>query len=82
MREAFPRARTFVLADTMVRPVDEGSGRLPIFSLGFELAHAMMGVPLHSKETYEELFASAGLRIDTASPLGTPHTWLYVLKAD
>ncbi|MGW4607239.1 methyltransferase domain-containing protein [Streptomyces sp. NPDC004532] len=82
MREAFPRARSFVFADTMLRPVTGLDDKLPIFSAGFELAHAMMGVPLHPRETYEELFRCAGLRIARREPMATPHTWLYVLKAD
>ena len=82
LREAFPAARTFVLADTVLRPDSENSSTLPVFSLGFELAHALMGVPLHSKETYEELFAGAGLSIRQTVAFGTPHSWLYVLEAD
>ncbi|MGW4684984.1 methyltransferase [Streptomyces sp. NPDC004244] len=81
MREAFPAARTFVLADTMLRPDSENSTSLPVFSLGYELAHALMGVPLHTKETYEELFAAAGLVPRRVVPFGTPHSWLYVLEA-
>ncbi|MFJ3255779.1 SAM-dependent methyltransferase [Streptomyces sp. NPDC086771] len=81
LREAFPAARTFVLADTMLRPGSEDSQTLPVFSLGYELAHALMGVPLHTKETYEELFAGAGLIPRRVVPFGTPHSWLYVLEA-
>jgi phenylpyruvate C(3)-methyltransferase len=81
LREAFPSARTFVFADTMLRPDAEGAQTLPVFSLGYELAHALMGVPLHTKETYEELFAAAGLVPRRTVPFGTPHSWLYVLEA-
>jgi hypothetical protein len=81
LREAFPAARTFVLADTMLRPDAEDSATLPVFSLGYELAHALMGVPLHTKETYEELFAGAGLHPVRTVAFGTPHSWLYVLEA-
>lgn len=94
LREAFPNARTFVLADTMIRPAPPadaappggvappGGATLPVFSLGYELAHALMGVPLHTKDTYEKLFAQAGLRTRRVLPFGTPHSWLYVLEAD
>ncbi|MEU4116199.1 SAM-dependent methyltransferase [Kitasatospora sp. NPDC028055] len=82
MREAFPKARTFVLGDTMLRGPGESQSAMPVFSVGFELAHAMMGVPLHTKETYEQLFTDAGLRIDRVEALATPHSWLYVLQAD
>ena len=82
LRDAFPKARTFVLADTMIRPAQPGDATLPVFSVGYELAHALMGVPLHAKDTYEALFVQAGLRIRQVLPFGTPHSWLYVLEAD
>lgn len=82
LREAFPNARTFVLADTMIRPAQPTDATLPVFSVGYELAHALMGVPLHTKDTYEALFAQAGLRTRQVLPFGTPHSWLYVLDAD
>jgi hypothetical protein len=81
LREAFPKAHTFVLADTMVRPSRPGDATLPVFSAGYELAHALMGVPLHTRDTYETLFAQAGLRTRQVLPFGTPHSWLFVLEA-
>jgi len=81
LRDAFPAARTFVLADTMLRPNSKDARMLPFFSLGYELAHALMGIPLHARETYEELFASAGLSVRRRVPFGTPHSWLYVVDA-
>lgn len=41
-----------------------------------------MGVPLHARAAYEELFTQAGLRTRQVLPFGTPHSWLYVLEAD
>lgn len=82
LREAFPKARTFILADTMLRPTQATGTALPVFSVGYELAHAMMGVPLHAKEVYEALFEQAGMRVRQVLPFGTPHSWLYVLEAD
>jgi phenylpyruvate C(3)-methyltransferase len=82
LRESFPQARTFLLADTMLRPGPEEPEHLPVFAAGYELAHALMGVPLHTTDTYEELFAAAGLRPKRVLPFGTPHSWLYVLDAD
>ncbi|HXL91012.1 MAG TPA: class I SAM-dependent methyltransferase [Streptosporangiaceae bacterium] len=82
LRESFPNARTFVLADTMLRPARTAGTTVPVFSLGYELAHAMMGVPLHTRESYEALFEQAGMRIRWRLPFGTPHSWLYVLETD
>ncbi len=63
-------------------PAQPADATLPAFSAGYELAHALMGVPLHTKDTYEALFAQAGLRTRQVLPFGTPHSWLYVLEAD
>jgi hypothetical protein len=78
LRKAFPTASQFLLADTMRSAADAG---LPIFSLGFELVHAFMGVPLHSKEEYEAFFAEAGFAIERCLPFGAPSSWLYLLRA-
>ncbi len=82
LREVFPKAHTFILADTMLRPADAAGATLPVFSVGYELAHAIMGVPLHTQDAYEALFAQAGMCIRQVIPFGTPHSWLYVLEAD
>ncbi|MFE7676810.1 class I SAM-dependent methyltransferase [Streptomyces albidoflavus] len=82
MRDAFPNVKVFLLADTVIRPENAGQGTLPIFSSGYELAHALMGVPLHTKGAYEQLFADAGLRIRRVVPFGAAHTWLYTLDCD
>lgn len=82
LREALPQCGTFLLADTMLAPAHPPAAALPVFSVGYEFVHALMGVPLHTKETYEALFAQAGLRVQEVLPFGTPHSWLYVLEAD
>ena len=75
LREAFPRAQTFLLADTM----RSERGR-PIFSLGYELVHAFMGIPLHTKDSYETYFADAGLQVHECVAFGAPSSWLFVLS--
>ncbi|MGW2909490.1 SAM-dependent methyltransferase [Streptomyces asoensis] len=80
LRKAFPRAHTFLLADTTVRPRDEKE-TLPVFSSGFELAHALMGVPIYTREEYENLFHEGGLHLRRTVPFGAPHTYLFVLEA-
>jgi hypothetical protein len=83
LRAVFPGARTFLLADTVIAPAAEnGSPTLPVFSVGYELAHALMGIPLHTRAAYEALFRDAGLRIREVVPFGTPHSWLFVLGAE
>ncbi|MEU0052452.1 SAM-dependent methyltransferase [Streptomyces sp. NPDC006309] len=80
LRKAFPNAHTFLLGDTTVRPRGEGD-TLPVFSSGFELAHALMGVPIYTREEYENLFREGGLHLRRTIPFGAPHTYLFVLEA-
>lgn len=81
LRKAFPKAHTFLLGDTTSMPLDRhDAGTLPIFSSGFELAHALMGVPIHTREAYERLFESGGLHLRRTIPFGAPHTYLFVLE--
>lgn len=80
LRRVFPDAGHFLLADTAMRG-SEDSGQAPIFSLGFELAHAFMGVELQTRQTYEAAFEAAGLRLVERAPFGAPSTWLYLLEA-
>jgi SAM-dependent methyltransferase len=79
LRKAFPTSPYFLLADTARSAADIDAG-LPIFSLGFELVHAFMGVPLHTKERYETYFAEAGFTIERCLPFGAPSSWLYLLR--
>lgn len=80
LRDTFPNAHTFLLGDTTIRPRGENAG-LPIFSTGFELAHALMNVPLHTREDYEAILAKGGMRIRDTIPFGAPHTYLFVVEA-
>ncbi|MFF8729555.1 SAM-dependent methyltransferase [Streptomyces sp. NPDC015171] len=80
LRKAFPNAHTFLLGDTTVRPRGEND-TLPVFSSGFEMAHALMGVPIYTREQYEDLFREGGLHLRRTIPFGAPHTYLFVLEA-
>ncbi|NLU73963.1 SAM-dependent methyltransferase [Streptomyces sp. HNM0575] len=81
LRKSFPRAHTFLLADTTIRPRSSGAdSRLPVFSSGFELAHALMGVPVYTREEYEHLFEQGGMHLRRTVPFGAPHTYLFVLE--
>lgn len=82
LRGSFPDARYFLLADTTRQPGYPAGEELPVFSLGFELAHTFMGVPLQTRETYEEAFTAGGLRLLNCVPFGAPATWLFLLEAE
>jgi histidinol-phosphate aminotransferase len=81
LRDTFPDARYFLLADTTTQPAYRPDQQLPIFSLGFELAHSFMDVSLQTRESYEAAFAAGGLKILQSVPFGAPSTWLFLLEA-
>jgi SAM-dependent methyltransferase len=78
LRVAFPSSRWFVIADTVASSTDED---LPIFTLGYELAHALMSVSLAPLDEYRRAFASAGLAIVKELPFGAPNTYLFLLSS-
>lgn len=79
LRQTFPNARRYVLADTNLTPAPVQPP--PIHSVAFELLHGVMGVPLRATDEYERIFTRAGLTIAERRSLGVPNTWLYVLEA-
>ncbi|GAA3671964.1 hypothetical protein GCM10022224_040160 [Nonomuraea antimicrobica] len=62
LREAFPNVRRFVLGDA-TRTVGVPDDRLPVFTLGFEFGHDLMGVYLPTVEEWESAFAESGWRV-------------------
>ncbi len=80
LRRAFPDARYFLIADTVIQPWEDRQGPPPVFSAAFELVHAFMGVPLQKRETYEQAFTEGGLEIARRVELPVPSTWLYLLR--
>jgi len=59
LREIFPRAGTFLLGDA-TRTVGVADRDLPVFTLGFEVAHALMGVFLPTVTDWESVFEEGG----------------------
>ncbi|MBQ0885735.1 histidinol-phosphate transaminase [Streptomyces sp. RM72] len=82
LREVFPRARHFLIGDTVAQDWEERREGLPMFSVGFELVHAFMDTPIMNRGTYEDAFAGAGLRVARREPLGAPSTWLWLLSTE
>lgn len=77
IRQRFPSARHFLLGDTTRHDFAAG---VPIFSLGFELLHAFMDVPIRPHAEYESAFAQAGLHLLERRDAGVPSTSLYLLR--
>lgn len=69
LRKAFPNVRRFFLGDSM-RILLDGAGSkhavsdddIPVFTLGFEFGHALMGVYLPTMEDWEGVFVEGGWR--------------------
>ncbi|RFN52987.1 methyltransferase mppj [Fusarium flagelliforme] len=79
LREIFPNVRRFILGDaTRILLGKEGKERdmreadVPVFTLGFELGHAMMGVYLPTLEQWDEVFADGGWRCVNKNIFYTP----------
>jgi SAM-dependent methyltransferase len=61
-RKVFPSARRFLLGDA-TRTAGIPDSDLPVFTLGFELGHDLMGVFLPTVEDWESVFDEAGWRL-------------------
>jgi SAM-dependent methyltransferase len=59
IREAFPDVRRFLLGDA-TRTTDLAADELPIFTLGFEVGHDMMGVYLPTLDEWDDVFEEGG----------------------
>ncbi|ROO82952.1 methyltransferase family protein [Actinocorallia herbida] len=81
LRETFPNAHTFLLCDVVRSTGLPGDGT-PIFTLGFELVHALMGVYLPTLEEWRAAFAESGWRcaVEHAVP-NPPGGYLFQLEA-
>jgi phenylpyruvate C(3)-methyltransferase len=82
LRESFPKVRRFLLGDTTRLLLNGGDPKygiteadVPVFTLGFEFAHAMMGAYIPSMHEWDDAFAETGWRCvkrhltDTRAPL-------------
>lgn len=59
IRAAFPNVRRFLLGDGL-RTVGAPDTDPPLFTVGFETAHAIMGVYLPTRDEWAEVFAEGG----------------------
>jgi SAM-dependent methyltransferase len=59
MRDVFPAARDFLLVDTC-RSEQSSCTDLPVFSIGFEVAHAVMGKYLPTLPEWQGVFGDGG----------------------
>jgi cyclopropane fatty-acyl-phospholipid synthase-like methyltransferase len=82
LQGAFPSARHFLIADHVQAPPDADPEREAVFSLEFELLHSFMDVPTPTRESYDRIFAAAGLRVEQVQRFGHPDELLYLLATE
>ncbi len=78
-RAVFPRARRFLLCDTY-RSELPPSPDTPIFTLGFELTHAVMGQYIPSVSEWIDVFAEAGWDCVERRDVGIPFSCIFDLR--
>jgi hypothetical protein len=76
--DAFPNARRFVICDTYRSDADPNKDA-PIFTLGFEVSHAIMGRYIPSLSEWDRLFAEVGWSCLGTYRVGVPHSVLFDL---
>ena len=81
LRASFPRAKYFVLADTCLDESIRPGSAAPIFTLGYELIHALRGIQVFPLSHYQNQFAASGFRLLARHDLGVPNTHLFILGA-
>jgi hypothetical protein len=71
LRDLFPNVRRFLLGDT-ARTVGVSDVDLPIFTLGFEVGHSLMGVDLPTLEQWDEVLKESGWTCVRKQVIETP----------
>ncbi len=79
IRETFPAARRFLLCDTYRSEALDGAP-LPVFTLGFELTHAVLRQYLPTASEWREVFAEAGWECRRRHEVGIPHSAIFDLR--
>jgi len=79
IRQAFPNLKRFLFSDTY-RSDYPIPGDTPIFTLGFEFTHDLMGQYIPSAEEWEDLFAEAGWDFHGRRDLSIPYSAIFDLR--
>jgi hypothetical protein len=79
LRTLFPNARRFLLCDTYRSGVI-GNGDVPIFTLGFELTHAVMDHYVPSKQEWLDLFAESDWTCVDERAIDIPYSSIFDLR--
>lgn len=79
IRSAFPQLRRFLFSDTY-RSDLPAPGEVPIFTLGFEFTHELMGQYIPSLAEWEDLFQEAGWFCHGRRDLSIPYSSIFDLR--
>jgi len=79
LRTVFPRVQRFLLSDTYRSDVPP-SRYVPIFTLGFEVSHAVMGQYIPSVAEWMDLFEDAGWKCVARRDIGIPFSAIFDLR--
>lgn len=71
LRELFPAVRRFLLGDA-TRTVGYADRDIPLFNLGFESAHDLMGQYIPTLEEWRDVFAETGWRLIGEEKITSP----------
>ncbi len=79
IRQAFPNLKRFLFSDTYRSdlPLDQ---EMPIFTLGFEFTHDLMGQYIPSVAEWEDLFGEAGWDFRGKRDLSIPYSAIFDLR--
>lgn len=80
IRAAFPSLKRFLFSDTYRSDLPV-PGDTPIFTLGFEFTHDLMGQFIPNIEEWEDLFTEAGWRCEGRHDLSIAYSAIFDLRA-
>jgi len=81
IRSAFPSLQRFLFSDTY-RPEEPIQGEPPIFTLGFEFTHNLMGQYIPKCSEWEELFAESGWTCAKRRDIGIAYSSIFDLRPE
>jgi len=79
IREVFPQAKRFLLSDTYRSDLPP-SPKTPIFTLGFEVSHAVMDQYIPSVAEWMEVFSESGWACVNQRDIGIPFSTIFDLR--
>jgi hypothetical protein len=79
IRESFPQLKRFLFSDTYRSDLPY-PGQVPIFTLGFEFTHNLMGQYIPSVAEWQELFTEAGWTCHGQHDLSIPYSAIFDLR--